>query len=279
VSEAAAAPVPAPRVVREALAWGGGVLAAAGCASPRLDAELLLADALGVTRAQLVTGDRSEVGALDGDRYQALIARRAEREPVAYILGVKGFRRIELHIDRRVLIPRPETELLVEVGLELAHGARVADVGTGSGAVALALKDERPDLDITGIEISEGALALARENAARLGLSVDFIAGDLLSGAGDFDAVLANLPYVEHGSTLAPEIEQYEPAVALFGGDDGLDLIRRMIAMAGAIPLLALEIGNGRADAVSELLSQAGFGELARLPDLAGIERVVVGRR
>jgi release factor glutamine methyltransferase len=273
--------VPAPPAVRDALAWGDEALAGAGCASPRLDAELLLAEALGFTRAQLVTGDRSEVGAPAWNRYLALIARRREREPVAYILGVKGFRRIVLNVDRRVLIPRPETELLVEVGLELPHGARVADVGTGSGAVALALKDERPDLDVLGIEISDDALDVARENAVRLGLEVTFARGDLIAGldAGALDAVLANLPYVERGATLAPEIEQHEPAVALFGGEDGLDPIRRLIGMAGGIGLLALEIGNGRADAVSELLREAGFGEVTRLPDLAGIERVVVGRR
>ena len=212
------------------------------------------------------------------DRCRELILRRAAREPVAYILGRKGFRRIDLAVDPRVLIPRPETELLVEVALGLPAGARVADVGTGSGAVALALKDERPDLEVIGIDISHDAVAVARDNASRLGLDVDFVCADLLDG-GRYDAVLANLPYIAEGTVLAPEIARYEPPGALFAGDDGLDLIRRLIPRVGAVPLLALEIGFDQADAVEALLGDAGFESVARLRDLAGHERVVVGRR
>jgi release factor glutamine methyltransferase len=267
--------------VREALARGAAALNVAGVDTPRLDAELLLAEALGVTRAGLVTGARDPVGSEATGRYERLLGRRTEREPVAYLLGRRDFRRLTLRVDRRVLIPRPETELLVEVGLELPAGARVADVGTGSGAVALALKDERPDLAVTGIDVDHGALAVARENGRRLDLAVGWSQADLLD-AGEYDAVLANLPYVAAGAALAPEIDRYEPAGALYAGADGLDLIRRLVAQAarsGQIGLLGLEVGFEQADAVEMLLREAGFDPVERRRDLAGIERVMVGRR
>ena len=253
-------------------------LAAAGCDSPRLDAELLLAEALGTTRTALYMRTPGPLEPAAGARFAELVARRADREPVAYILGRKPFRRLELAVDPRVLIPRPETELLAEVALDLPPGARVADVGTGSGAVALALADERPDLELTGIDLSADALAVARENARRLGLEVSFVRGDLLVG-GPYDAVLANLPYVEDGDELPPEIDRYEPPEALYGGPDGLDLVRRLIEVAGTVPMLALEVGAGQAGAVASLLREAGFVEVERRRDLAGHERVVVGRR
>ncbi len=211
-------------------------------------------------------------------RFWALVARRAAREPVAYIIGEKGFRHVMLRVDRRVLIPRPETELLVEAGLSLPTGARVVDVGTGSGAVALALKSERPDLSVLGVDVSEDAVAVARDNAAALGLDVTFLVGDLLSGQA-CDAVLANPPYVADGVSLAPEIARYEPAGALFAGADGLDVIRRLVAMLEGVPFVALEIGFDQADAVEALVGAAGFAEVERRRDLAGHERVIVGRR
>jgi len=268
------------RSVRGALGVADARLARAGCGTPRLDAELLLADALGVDRSRLVIDAGDDLSAAAHDRFESLIARRERREPVAYILGRKGFRRIELAVDRRVLIPRPETELLVEVGLGLPRGARVADVGAGSGAVALALKDERPDLAIVGIDVSADAVAVARENGVRLGLEVEFACADLLDG-GRYDAVLANLPYVADGARLAPEISQYEPAAALFAGADGLDAIRRLAArLAGSdVGLVALEVGFDQAAAVAELLIAAGFRAISTLRDLAGHERVVLGRR
>ena len=253
-------------------------LADAGCDTPRLDAELLLASVLDVDRARLVIDAQSSVCAEQQARFGALVARRAEREPVAYILGFKPFRRITLAVDRRVLIPRPETELLVEVALSLPDRASVADVGTGSGAVALALKDERPDLTVWGTDVDDGALAVARANRDRLGLEVDFVQADLLEGIDRrFDAVLANLPYVAEGSPLPPEIEGYEPDLALFGGPDGLDPIRRLLPMVAGVPLVALEVGL--AEAAGWLLADAGFGSVERLQDLAGHDRVVVGRR
>jgi release factor glutamine methyltransferase len=243
-------------------------LESAGCATPRLDAELLLAHALGVDRARLYVDDQPLPPGFD-----SLLTRRVAREPMAYILGYKDFRRIRLAVDRRVLIPRPETELLVEAALSLPEGSRVADVGTGSGAVALALKDERPDLQVSGFDLSTDALDVARANAARLGLEVRFAQADLLDD-GRYDAVVANLPYVPSGVQLQPEIADYEPAQALFAGPDGLDLIRRLIARVDEVPFVALEIGFGQEGSVAELLG----GRTEILRDLAGHERVVTRR-
>ena len=245
----------------------------------RLDAELLLASALGVDRSRLIVDARASVDADTLAHFDALVARRWAREPVAYILGRKDFRRTTLSVDRRVLIPRPETELLVEVGLRLPFGASVVDVGTGSGAVALALKDERPDLRVWATDVDAGALAVAGQNGAHLGLGVEFVQADLLDGVGrSFDAVLANLPYVAAGAELPPDVSGYEPAGALFGGEDGLDVIRRLVASVGDVPLVALEVGFDQAQAVAALLaSHTNSIEIVR--DLAGHERVVVGRR
>jgi release factor glutamine methyltransferase len=252
-------------------------LAAAGCETPRLDAELLVAEALGVRREDLVLDGGRRV---DPKAVEELVARRLAREPIAYILARKDFRHLTLAVDRRVLIPRPESEVLVEVGLGLRHGARVVDVGTGSGAVALALKDERPDLEIWATDVSAEALAVAQENARALGLEVQFVHGDLLEGAPEnVDAVLSNPPYVPVGFELAPEITEYEPPGAIFGGRDGLDMIRRLVEQAAGVPLIALEVGFDQAEAVADLVRAAGFHEVERLKDLAGHERVVVGRR
>ncbi len=265
--------------VGDALRVGVARLAAAGCDTPRLDAEVLLGFvALGVGRERLVLDRDEPLPEPARQSFEALLARREAREPVAYILGRRAFRRLELAVDRRVLIPRPETELLVEVGLELAPGASVVDVGTGSGAVALALKDERPDLRVSGADASADAVAVARANARRLGLAVTFVVADLMTGVSA-DAVLANLPYVADGAELPPDVARYEPAEALFAGADGLDVIRRAVAaVAGpTVGLLALELGPEQADSVSELLWDAGFAEVAVRHDLAGLARVVVG--
>ena len=267
--------------LREEIAGATRSLAEVGCETPRLDAELLLAYVLGVDRAQLVIRAEDEASADVRTRYLALLSRRASREPVAYILGRRDFRHLRLAVDPRVLIPRPETELLVEVGLTLPAGARVADIGTGSGAVALALKDERPDLDLVGVDVSSGALSVARMNAQRLKLTVEWVQGDLLDGV-ECDAVLANLPYVAADELLAPEVAGYEPRGALLAGADGLDVIRRLVAQVAAhsrIGMLALEIGHTQADMVAALVAAAGFPAVERLRDLAGHERVVVGRR
>ncbi len=272
--------------VSDALQGAVTAIAAAGCETPRLDAEVLLAAVLGVGRERLLTDPSLRVRGPAVRAYQDAVRRRAvEREPVAYILGRRGFRHIELSVDGRALVPRPETELLVEVGLSLPQGASVLDLCTGSGAVALALKQERPDLDVWGSDISEPALALARENAAALGLEVRWQRADLLEGIPDrFQAVLANPPYVAEGerAALAPEILRHEPAGALFAGPDGLAVIAPLAAQLGArerIATVAIELGAGQAERVGELLRGAGFGSLCFEADLAGIKRVVIGGR
>jgi release factor glutamine methyltransferase len=270
--------------VRDALDSAVVAIGAAGSDTPRLDAELLLGHALGVDRAALAMAPEREVAGPAVRVFQDLVRRRAAgREPVAYLLGRRGFRRLDLEVDARVLVPRPETELLVEAALGLPAGARVVDVGTGSGAVALALKDERPDLDVLATDVSDEALAVARANARRLGLDVAFRRADLLDGVGAVDAVVSNPPYVADAdrALLPPEVARHEPAVALFGGPDGLDVVRRLVRHAGASParLLALEVGQGQAPAVAGLARAAGFDDVEVRRDLAGIERVMVGRR
>lgn len=263
----------ATMTAREAVASAVDALAAAGCDTPRLDAELLVSDALGVDRAALIADPRMAIAPAAARTIGERVRRRVAREPVAYVLGRRGFRRIELEVDRRVLIPRPETELLVEVALELVAGARVHDVGTGSGAVALALLDERPDLHVTASDASADALAVARANARRLGLPLD---PQLAVGLpqGEHDLVVANLPYVaeREWDGLAPEIRLYEPRAALVSGADGLDAIRALVASAPAGQRLALEHAPGQAEAVRDLLVGA---EIRR--DLAGRERVTTG--
>jgi release factor glutamine methyltransferase len=254
-------------IVREALDAAVTALAAAGCETPRLDAELLIADALGVERAALVTDPTLAIPGSAARVIAERVRRRVAREPVAYILGRKGFRRIELLVDSRVLIPRPETELLVEVALELPAGARVHDAGTGSGAVALALLDERPDLVVSASDASPAALAVARANG------LDAMLFDGLP-PGDYDLVVANLPYVreDEWAGLAPEIRVYEPREALVAGEDGLDAIRSLVRGAPSGMRLALEHAPAQAAPVRELLRDA---ETRR--DLGGRERVTIG--
>jgi release factor glutamine methyltransferase len=260
--------------VRDAVEAAVTALAAAGCSTPRLDAEVLIADALGADRAVLHSSpDRAITGAqarVIGER----VRRRIAREPVAYILRRRGFRRIELFVDSRVLIPRPETEQLVEVALEQPAGSRVHDVGTGSGAVALALLDERPELTVTASDASPAAVEVARANAARLGLPLE-VSVDRGLPPGRFDLVLANLPYVreDEWDGLAPEIRKYEPREALVSGPEGLDAIRAVVGGAPPGTRFALEHAPGQAADVRALLRDAETH-----PDLAGRERVTVGR-
>jgi release factor glutamine methyltransferase len=272
--------------VREALSASTDALAAAGVDTPRLDAEVLLAEATGMSRASLQANGDEGVAAAAARSFGEMIRRRVRREPVAYILGRKGFRRIELEVDPRVLIPRPETELLVDLAVEL-EPRTVLDMGTGSGAIALAIADELRSVRATGVDVSPGAIEVARANADRLGLS-DRVTFEL--GASSFgrvgttrpvDLVVANLPYVAEPEweTLEPEITQYEPREALVGGTDGLDAIRRFLASPPDCDSLALEVGRGQAASVERLMADAGFPATERRRDLAGIERVVVGRR
>jgi release factor glutamine methyltransferase len=260
-------------IVRDALDAAVPAIAAAGCETPRLDAEVLIADALGVDRAALYSEPELRVTGAQARLIGERVRRRVAREPVAYILGRKGFRGIELMVDRRVLIPRPETELLVEVALELPERARVHEVGTGSGAVALAVLHERPDLVVSASDASAAAVKVARANAARLGLalSVDAVPG---LPRVDADLVLANLPYVREDEwpALQPEITKYEPPSALVGGPDGLDAIRSLVGEAPPGTQLALEHAPGQAAAVRQLLHEA-----ETRCDLGGRERVTIG--
>jgi release factor glutamine methyltransferase len=255
-------------IARDALDAAIPALAAAGCDTPRLDAELLIADALGVDREALVLDPSLPIPPPASRLLSERIRRRVAREPVAYILGVKGFRRLLLRVDWRVLIPRPETELLVEVALDLPPGARVHDVGTGSGAVALALRDERPDLVVSASDASGDALAVARMNGLDAALAEGL-------PAGSYDLVVANLPYVreDEWEGLAPEIRMYEPRGALVAGVDGLDAIRALIAGAPPGTRFALEHAPAQAPKVAGLLDQP-----RTVPDLAGLPRVTCGR-
>lgn len=263
---------------REAVQSAATALRAAGVDTPDLDAQLLVAEALRVERTALWTHpDAAVAGPAARWLRDAVRARAVQRVPMSQILGRRGFRFLELRVDARVLTPRPETELLVELAVaQLAREARVADVGTGSGAIALALKHERPDLDVTASDVDPDALAVARANAIRLELDVRFLEADLLPGDG-FDAVLANLPYVPDGAPLPPEVERHEPVHALRSGADGLDAIRALIAGPTA-GWLALEHGDQQGPAVRALLAERGYADIATHRDLAGHERVTQGR-
>ena len=247
----------------------------------RLDADVLLAHTLGVSRADLYADSARSMTEEELLRFRSLVARRSAGEPVAYLVGRRDFRWISLSVDPRVLIPRPETEHLVEAALGLPSGARVVDVGTGSGAVALALASERPDLEVVAVDVSAAALDVAQANASALGLAVTFAGGDLLDEVvGPVDAVVSNPPYVRDSEELPVDVASFEPSLALRAGADGLDVFRRLVPAAAArSPFLALEVGAGQAGAVAELCREAGYAEIEVVPDLAGIERVVVARR
>ncbi len=272
--------------VGEALGAATDALRAAGVDTPRLDAEILLCDATRWDRAVLLRSNDEGVEPAAARRFGEMVRRRVRREPVAYILGRKGFRHIELAVDRRVLIPRPETELLVEVAVDLQPSS-VLDVGTGSGAIALAIADEVEGCRVLGVDTSAAAIEVARTNAARLGMgnegaTFEVLARNPPSGwISRQDLVVANLPYVPDGdfATLAPEIREYEPREALIGGPDGLDPIRHLLSDCPDCAAIALEVGAGQAPEVERLLQAGGFTQTSRRLDLAGLERVVVGRR
>ncbi len=272
--------------------WSTDYLRARQVLRPRLDAELLLAKSLGLDRLQLYLRFDQPLSALELAAFKSLLKRRVEGEPAAYILGRKAFWSFELKIAPGVLIPRPETETLVEAALERlpqneAHA--VADLGTGGGPVALAVVLERPLVRLTATDICDEALTLARENAASLGLQerIEFRGGDLFEPIKGrcFDMILMNPPYVSQDEyeALPQEIRVHEPAEALLAGADGLMVIRRLVAGAPAHLTekgwLLFEIGAGQGEAAGELLKAAGFKETSVFKDLAGRDRVAAARQ
>jgi release factor glutamine methyltransferase len=317
-----------PWTVRRLLGWTQERFESVGIESPRVDAEHLLSFALACSRMSLYLEHDKVVEGSERARFRELVKRRLAREPVAYIEGKRGFHALglELHVDRRVLIPRPETELLVDWVLEDLAGPRVQpawdepvadasspaeapvveaapveappapppdvrtvlDVGTGSGAIALAIKHARPSLRVSACDVSEDALAVARANAQRLGLDVPMLRSDLLAAvptpAGGWAVITANLPYVCGPvlATLAPEVQRFEPRLALDGGEDGLDVIRRLVAAAPArlAPggALYLEIGYDQGESVPAVLAAHGFVDVVVRKDYAGHPRIVRGR-
>jgi release factor glutamine methyltransferase len=252
----------------------------------RLDAELLLAHSLGRERIELYTEFDRPLTDAELDVYRALVSRRAHSEPVAYILGEWGFRRLTLAVDRRALIPRPETEIVVErclARLRELEAPKVLDVGTGTGAIALALADEHRGARVTAIDVSADALALARENVGRTGLDVELLEHDLRSGlpAGPWDLVVSNPPYVEPDEldTLMTDVRDFEPHLALVGRGATEAVARSAAAELGPGGWLVLEVGDGQASATAGLLNELGYAEVATTPDLNGRDRVVEGRR
>jgi len=279
--------------IRRVLTWATDDLKKRGSTSPRLDAELLLGKILGLSRVQMVIDPERPLQKTELAAYKALHQRRRSGEPVAYLLGVREFFGRTFRVDRRVLVPRPDTETLVDVALARTHRvslcARVLDLCTGSGCVAISLARERPTTRVLGVDISEDALTLACENALRLGaVNAGFLRSDLFSAlppAARFDLITANPPYIPDGDIpgLMPDVRDYEPRIALAGGTDGLDLVRRIVTEAPARlevgGLLAVEVGAGQAPDVAALFEHAGFQEITRMRDLGGHERVVSGVR
>jgi len=249
-----------------------------GVDSPRVDAELLLAHALRLSRIQLYTEHDRPLSEMERAAARALVERRGRREPLAYVLGEWGFRRLVLKTDARALVPRPETEIVVERCLALLDGTvapRIVDVGTGSGAVALAIAEERPDARVWATDVSAEALALARENAERLGLVVELVHGDLLAGVdGPFDLVVSNPPYVAPAelAALQPEL-LLEPRAALVDDGQTDELVRTAREVLDG--WIVLEVHEARARAAVALLAKLGYGDARITNDLAGRERVV----
>ncbi len=269
--------------VRDALEAATDALRAAGVDSPRLDAEVLLAEASGASRASLIASPEEPIDPVATRAFAEFVRRRLRREPVAYITGRKGFRRIELAVDRRVLIPRPETELLVELALEL-QPRRVLDVGTGSGAIAFAIADEVPDAAVVATDLYPDALEAARENAARLSLAAQVRLAHGTLASGKFDLLVANLPYVAEREwhELEPELRDWEPRGALTPGPTGFEAIDALLGELTVSPAtsanaIGLEVGEGQAETVADLVRRAGFAGIEVRKDLAGIDRVVVG--
>jgi release factor glutamine methyltransferase len=271
--------------------WAADDFRARGITSPRLEAELLLSQVLGTDRIGVIVDADRRLSALELSSFRAVITRRRQGEPVAYILGKKEFFGRVFRVDRRVLVPRPDTETLVDVALgrtkHCSLGGRTLDLCTGSGCVAITIARERPTSRLSAIDLSKDAIEVAKDNALRLGAAhqIRWLAGDLYdplsSERGGFDLVVANAPYIPEKdfSGLPIDIKAFEPRLALLGGDDGLQVIRRIVSGARrhlrAGGVLALEVGSGQAAEVAGLLRDAGFSDVLLAKDYGGHERVV----
>ena len=269
---------------RDALREAEERLASAGVESPRVDAEFLLAEVLGTTRSELHANSRRALTEDEAAELDRLLQRRAAREPLAYVLGEWGFRRLALKVDSRVLVPRPETEIVVERCLARIAGLaepRVLDVGTGSGAIALAIADEHPGARVTGIDASEDALAVAAENAAHTGLPVELVRRDVFEGLpeGPWALVVSNPPYVhdEEVDGLAPEVRDWEPRAAVVGEGTTARVAREAASVLRPGGALVLESAGGRAEEVADLLRGLGYADVRVTEDLAGRTRVAEG--
>ena len=276
--------------VAEVLRRSTAYLEKRGSPTPRLDAELLLSHGLRMSRVELYTGFDRPLDERELTACRELVRRRGLREPVAYVIGHWGFRRLDLTVDRRVLVPRPETELVVDRCLALLDGVprpRVLDVGTGSGAIALALKQELDGADVVAADISDDAVAVAAANAERLGLDVELCRSDLLDQVpgGAFRLIVSNPPYVAEAELagLEPEVAEWEPRLATVAGANGLAVYRRLVPQAAARLQpgghLVLECGDGQGTALAAELEAAGFVDPQVDADLAGIDRVAWARR
>ena len=286
-------PAAAPTwTIGSVLKWAADDFRGRGIDQPRLDAEVLLAFALRATRVQLIMDAMRPLLPAELARFRELVKRRRVREPVAYLLGEREFYGRAFRVDRRVLVPRPDTETLVDVGLARSAarslGARVLDLCTGSGCVAISLARERPTTKVHATDLDLDALTVARENALHLGAyNVSFTLGDLYEGLraphGQFDLIVSNPPYIPSGDIpgLAADVRSFEPRRALDGGDDGLVLLRRVVEGAPSLlargGALAVEVGAGEAEAVAALFTSRGFHDVTRTRDYGKIERVVHG--
>jgi release factor glutamine methyltransferase len=275
---------PAVVTLRRALAGSSEYLARHGIESARFEAELILAQALGLSRIQLYMDLDRPLNPDERERSRALVERRGRREPLAYVLGQWGFRRLTLKTDARALVPRPETEILVERALALIEGLgtpRVLDLGTGSGAIALVIADEHPGARVVALDSSPGALELARENAEACGMEIELHHADFRDPiAGAFDLVVSNPPYVlpEEIETLEPEVRDWEPREALVGVGVPEALAERSRELLVPGGWLAVELGEGQQSAYAVLLGDLGFETVTITPDLTGRERVVEAR-
>ncbi len=268
------------------LTWAAQDFRQRGISSPRLEAELLLGHVLGCDRVRLLIDSDRPLSPDELGQYRALIQRRRRNEPLAYIVGEREFFGLPIRVDSRVLIPRPDTEVLVETALRRTshidlHGTAL-DVCTGSGCVALAFASRRPTWQLQASDLSQAAVEVARDNALRLGLPLAVRCGDLFDGLTErFDLITANPPYIttEELPSLPPDVRDYEPHLALLGGADGLDHYRRLAHEAPAYlasnGVLAAEVGYGQAPTVARMLADAGFRDVQLDRDYAGIERVV----